>query len=341
MKFFSLYGHKGNSFGHGICSFCLHYTLATGIILLQLYCISNTILFFRKEGLQVDERLLHETKIHGTVEFPFAVYLGRVPEYITAFPRHWHEEAELIYVTAGRLNVSVWAQNYLLEPGDIVIVLPHAIHAIEQAQSEKAEYYNIMFNFSLLGEDRLAEKYLKPFLTHEKNVNCMEPAGSELNLKLKPLLESLIEHRNDGYSTHEYLVKSNLLMVMHLLNQHCVETGEKDLALHVTYDRLKPALDWVRLSYAMDTPVQYVADLCGFSTSYFMKLFKDLMGMGFTAYLNNYRLGLAAYQLAVEDLNVIEVALNCGFHNHSYFTRAFVKKYGMTPLKYRKSCQHR
>ena len=48
----------------------------------------------------MDERLLHETKIHGTVEFPFAVYLGRVPEYITAFPRHWHEEAELIYVTA-------------------------------------------------------------------------------------------------------------------------------------------------------------------------------------------------------------------------------------------------
>lgn len=169
----------------------------------------------------------------------------------------------------------------------------------------------------------------------------MEPAGTELNLKLKPLLESLIEHRNDSYSTHEYLVKSNLLMVMHLLNQHCVETGEKDLALHMTYDRLKPALDWVQLSYAMDTPVQYVADLCGFSTSYFMKLFKDLMGTGFTAYLNNYRLELAAYQLAVEDLNVIEVASNCGFHNHSYFTRAFVKKYGMTPAKYRKSCQHR
>ena len=32
---------------------------------------------------------------------------------------------------------------------------------------------------------------------------------------------------------------------------------------------------------------------------------------------------------------------NCGFNNHSYFTRAIVKKYGMTPVKYRKSCQHR
>ena len=290
---------------------------------------------------QVDQRLLHETKIHGTVDFPFVVYPGRVPEYITSFPRHWHEEAELIYVTAGRLNVSVWAQSYLLEPGDIVIVLPHAIHAIEQVRSEKAEYYNIVFNFSLLGQDYLAEKYLKPFLNHEKNVNCMEPAGSELNLKLKPLLESLIKYRKDCYTTHEYLVKSNLLMVMHLLNQHCVEAGEKAQALHITYDRLKPALDWVRLSYAMDTPVRYAADLCGFSTSHFMKLFKELTGMGFTAYLINYRLELAAYQLAVADLNVIEVASNCGFHNHSYFTRAFAKKYGMTPVMYRKARQSR
>ena len=169
----------------------------------------------------------------------------------------------------------------------------------------------------------------------------MQPAETELNQKLKPLLKSLIEHRSDSYSTHEYLVKSNLLMVMHLLNQHCVETRDKDLALHITYDRLKPALDWVQLSYAMDIPVQYAADLCGFSTSHFMKLFKDLTGMGFTAYLNNYRLELAAYQLATENLNVIEVASNCGFHNHSYFTRAFVKKYGTTPVKYRKSSQRR
>ena len=73
----------------------------------------------------MDERLLHETKIHGTVEFPFAVYLGRVPEYLTAFPRHWHEEAELIYVTAGRLNVSVWAQNYLL--GMSIVLSLHII----------------------------------------------------------------------------------------------------------------------------------------------------------------------------------------------------------------------
>ena len=34
----------------------------------------------------MDERLLHETKIHGTVEFPFAVYLGGSQSTSLHFP---------------------------------------------------------------------------------------------------------------------------------------------------------------------------------------------------------------------------------------------------------------
>jgi len=66
-----------------------------------------------------------------------------------------------------------------------------------------------------------------------------------------------------------------------------------------------------------------------------MKLFRELTGMSFTAYLINYRLELAAKQLCETTLNVLEIALNCGFHNPSYFTRSFLKKYGMTPTKFR------
>ena len=70
-----------------------------------------------------------------------------------------------------------------------------------------------------------------------------------------------------------------------------------------------------------------------------MKLFKEFTGMSFNAYLVNYRLDLAAKQLAETNLKVIDVAENCGFHNQSYFTRAFQKKYGKTPVGYRKERQ--
>ena len=34
----------------------------------------------------------HETKVHGTHGFPYIVYLGILPEYISGIPHHWHEE---------------------------------------------------------------------------------------------------------------------------------------------------------------------------------------------------------------------------------------------------------
>ena len=281
------------------------------------------------------EPLLHETKVHGTIEFPYIVYPGKIPEYITSFPRHWHEEAELIYVTGGQLKVTVWSEARVLSAGDIVIVLPHAIHSIEQLGTQRAEYYNIVFHFSIFGDDACCEKYGKPFLNHEKEVNAFEPKGSELNESLTPLVQSLIRHRKSSYSTHECLVKSHLFMILHLLNQHSVDAREDALALRQTYDKLKAALFRVQQCYAQDISVQKAASLCGFSESHFMKLFRELTGMSFTAYLVNYRLELAASQLAGTALRVIEIAANCGFHNQSYFTRAFVKKYGMPPSRYR------
>ena len=83
--------------------------------------------------------------------------------------------------------------------------------------------------------------------------------------------------------------------------------------------------------------IKNVSALCGFSESHFMKLFKELTGMSFNAYLVNYRLELSAKQLIETNQKIIDIATNCGFNNHSYFTRAFLKKYGLTPAKYRQS----
>lgn len=282
--------------------------------------------------------LLHETKIHGTIDFPYIVYHGKIPAFINSYPLHWHDEAEFIYISKGQIKVTVWSHTYLAQEGDIIILMPHVIHSIEQIDSSDAEYFNIVFHFSILeqrADDSCYEKYLKPFLTHEKTVNCYEKSGTELNTLLTPLLLSLIENRRSSYTTHEFLVKSNLFMIMHYLNQFCVSSDESELSMQLTYDKLKIALYHVQNSYEENITIKRAAALCGFSESHFMKLFKELTGMSFTAYLIDYRLELAAKQLLETDQKVIDIANNCGFNNHSYFTRSFMKKYGITPAKYR------
>lgn len=287
----------------------------------------------------MDDLLLHETKIHGTLDFPYVVYHGKMPDFIVSFPRHWHDEAELIYIARGKMKVTVWSHTYYACAGDIIILMPQVIHSLEQIDSVSTEYYNIVFHFSMLGNDSCSEKYLKPFLTHQRKINCYEKSGSLLNESLKPYVLSLIENRRRSYTTHEYWVKSNLFMIMHLINQHSTASNESELALQLTYDKLKTALYHIQNSYANNISIKKAATLCGFSESHFMKLFKDLTGMSFTAYLINYRLELSANQLIETDLHVIDIAVNCGFNNHSYFTRAFTKKYGITPAKYRKAHQ--
>lgn len=288
----------------------------------------------------MNNTLLHETKIHGTVDFPYIVYHGKIPDFIHSYPLHWHDEAEIIYITKGCMKITVWSHTYQVHEGDIIILMPHTIHSIEQLDSHHAEYFNIVFHFSILEkpeENSLYDKYLKPFLTHEKSVNCYEPKGSELNTLLTPSLLSLIEHRRDSYTTCEYLVKSNLFMIMHNLNQTCISADKNEVILQANYSKLKTALYHVQNSYAQNITIKQVANLCGFSESHFMKLFKELTGMSFTAYLVNYRLELSAKQLLETDQKIIDIATNCGFNNHSYFTRSFLKKYGLTPAKYRQT----
>ena len=51
------------------------------------------------------EELLHETKIHGTKDFPYIVYHGIIPDFFKAYPLHWHDEVEIIYITKGKMKI--------------------------------------------------------------------------------------------------------------------------------------------------------------------------------------------------------------------------------------------
>lgn len=279
-----------------------------------------------------------EAKIHGQLSFPYIVYKGNIPEFFPSYPLHWHDEMELIYICSGQGTITIQSHQYMVKSDDIVIVPPQMVHSIGQYKKSKMEYFNILFQFSLLSystNDTCYEKYFKPLYCHTKLPSLYLESEIDLNHILRPHIMYLIENRKKSYTNDELMVKSNLFAIMHYINQYSSPTSSAVLSLKNNYDKLKNLLLYIQSNYDHSITVKDAAAICGFSPSHFMKLFKELTRKSFSQYLIDYRLEIAAKQLVETTYKIIDLAENVGFHNVSYFSRAFHSKYGETPSAYR------
>ncbi len=68
---------------------------------------------------------------------------------------------------------------------------------------------------------------------------------------------------------------------------------------------------------------------------YMGRLFKRDVGVSFHEYCLSLKLERAAKLLMTTNDKTIDIALDCGFNNISYFNRAFKKQHGVTPNEYR------
>ncbi|NLT48215.1 MAG: AraC family transcriptional regulator [Clostridiales bacterium] len=77
------------------------------------------------------------------------------------------------------------------------------------------------------------------------------------------------------------------------------------------------------------------ADHFHVNQSYLSALFKQEMGKSFTEYLTMLRLQEAKKLLRKTNLNLTNIAYQCGFEDQSYFSKVFRKVEGITPSQYR------
>jgi len=286
----------------------------------------------------MQDKAFFETKKHGAISFPYIVYRGDIPNYIHSFPLHWHDEMEIISITDGQGIVTVRSTRYEVSRGDIIVIPTQTVHAIDRYSDCRMQYFNILFSLSILDsiDDICHSKYFEPLHRHEISPVIYIENDTELNRLLAPHISELTENRHTFATDSELLIKSKLFALLHLLITHADDKLHEEKYFDtVNYDKLKKLLLYVREHYSERISIETAASICAYSCSHFMKIFKNMTGQSFTEYLVNYRLNAAANALALTSQSVIDIAYGCGFGNLSYFSRAFVQKYGITPSKYR------
>ena len=114
----------------------------------------------------------------------------------------------------------------------------------------------------------------------------------------------------------------------------------KDLTALVGREDVPPAVALAlrHLENSLDGPVSpsSLAKKAGMSTARFARVIKRIHGMSPMQLITKARIASGCRFLRESDASIAEIGLECGFEDHSAFTRAFRSVTGCSPSEYRR-----
>ena len=91
----------------------------------------------------------------------------------------------------------------------------------------------------------------------------------------------------------------------------------------------------IEMHFSGELSLKREAQLYFLNEKYVGRLFRRETGLTFHEYLNRVRLTHALQQLQKTQKTVLEISLESGFQNVTYFNRIFKETFEMTPIQYR------
>ncbi|WP_211747618.1 AraC family transcriptional regulator [Paenibacillus sp. Marseille-Q4541] len=291
----------------------------------------------------MNKELLRENRVHGHSLFPVSVYPG-VDQLNgdSILDCHWHDEMEIILMEQGSAVFHVDMNVYEVKAGEAIFVGSGEIHAGYLLGEERCIFSAIVFDSSWLAGpsyDALQENLIDPLMTKR----LIPPRHIKKNTLWGA---SILEHINRILSEHEekkrtleistkahlYLIFAEMFEQMQVNDQHTNRvTGSPD-----KIDRIKMALNYVHEHYNESIKLKDLAAHLNMSEGHFCRFFKQMVQKSPIDYINHYRIQKACKLLENTNYKVVDIAMEVGFDNLSYFITLFKKQKEKTPSQYRK-----
>lgn len=246
------------------------------------------------------------------------------------FLAHWHKEIELIYVRSGSCRLSITDINFTAHAGDLAVCESGQIHYSDSHHMDNSLDF-IIFDTSILGPLFENPHFAHPLVTKEE----LKRYG--LSSRLTSLIDTVSEELEERKPYYQEIVISSLKTFWFLLKR-CHPRAEASSVPDNRRTRMladfQSLLSYLEDHYADNITLEYAAASMNFSTGYFSKIFKKLMGINFVTYLNLVRIEHAVHQLRSTQQKFTDIALNCGFNNIRTFNRVFKEITGCTPSEF-------
>ncbi len=243
------------------------------------------------------------------------------------FPYHDHDYEEWVLVEKGSGEHRTSRRRTSLRTGTFLFLPPGQVHGY--GVKDKLHLWNVLIHPAWLKKiKRSSDLSPEPF-----------PQSLTLPARSFPLIRALLVRiRNEvaAPSLHQKKMVETLFtqLLLSLDRQsHAVKT-ESD-ASPALDERMEAVTLWMNDHFAETIQPSEIAKRLDLDPAYLARLFRKATGYSLLAYRDELRVEEAARLLRKNNTSVETIALQVGFTNASLLHRAFVKRMGSSPSRYR------
>ncbi len=296
---------------------------------------------------------LREGRVHGTKDFPCAIYWTGSRKKGIMVQHHWHEEIEIIYFSGGEFSVEINMEKYKIDGECIFFINPGELHSISVQKDGECMEDAVVFHMDILNFASSVDQVQTGLLLPIQKGRILFPrciGGS--SPAFKPVRDAFLEILTafgrsnadagfyDGQAVTEDItcqlsIKASLLRILTVLSSYDLFTAtSKNNDRRI--ETIKKAIGYIQDNYKEKIYIRDLAGLIGMNEQYFCRFFKKAIGRSPIEYVNEYRIKKARHYLEETDMTVMEICLECGYNNLGNFLREFRRYTDTTPLQYRK-----
>ncbi len=245
---------------------------------------------------------------------------------------HVHSEWELIWIIDHPLAIACGQQEFVAQPGDLVLFNPNDHHEFHKTDLTST-FLCLQISQKLLPD-------MPKLAVDHRRVNSFVTDGelTELKQLMADILRTYLTQER-GYALR--CVGQSLLLLYRLLQalpSH-EQTPEETASIDKRNARLRRLIAFVDENYMHKIRLSDFAELEGCSMSHLSHFIKDALNQTFQEYVSTVRFNCACRMIAEGNTKMLDVCLESGFSDYRYFSRTFRLQFGMTPEQYSRRLQ--
>ncbi|MHB1177634.1 MAG: AraC family transcriptional regulator [Daejeonella sp.] len=256
---------------------------------------------------------------------------------------HFHKEYQLFLVLQGKGIRFVGDNMKPFEKGDLVFTGPNLPHVwrsedcyFDKKNNLKTKGIVIYFHDNFLGKT-IHQKQELENIVHllQKSTRGLEING-DTNRQVSKMMIELLELKGI----------TSIIQLLKILDTLANST-ECNFITHKHYapinteaetNRMNKVYEYVMKNFRQTIRLEDVAAIASMTPTSFSRYFKSRVNKSFSDFLKEIRIDYARKLLSEEEMNINQIAYECGFQNLSNFNKQFKTVTGKQPFHYRNEC---